>query len=97
MDALIAALPDIFAASVRMCVPLLLVALGELYSERAGLVNIGLDGLMTIGAFIGFGGSMFRSACKPHLCLLYRYALRKSGSCGHGHQYSHARYCDVCI
>ena len=54
MDALIAALPDIFAASVRMCVPLLLVALGELYSERAGLVNIGLDGLMTIGAFIGF-------------------------------------------
>ena len=53
MDVLIAALPDIFAASVRMCVPLLLVALGELfYSERAGLVNIGLDGLMTIGAFL---------------------------------------------
>ena len=42
-----------------------------------------------------FGGSMFRSACKPHLCLLYRYALRKSGSCGYGHQYSHARHCDV--
>ncbi len=54
MESLIAALPDILAATIRMCVPLLFVALGELFSERAGLVNIGLDGLMTIGAFVGF-------------------------------------------
>ena len=39
---------------VSMATPLLLVALGELYSERAGLINIGLDGLMTVGACTGF-------------------------------------------
>ena len=37
-----------------MATPILLVALAELYSERAGLVNIGLDGIMSIGALIGF-------------------------------------------
>ena len=36
--------------------PLLLVALGELYSERAGLTNIGLDGIMSIGTIAGFLG-----------------------------------------
>lgn len=45
---------ELLNATVRMTTPLLLVALGELYSERVGLVNIGLDGLMTFGAFMGF-------------------------------------------
>ena len=45
---------DLLISMIRMATPLLLVALGELYSESAGLVNIGLDGLMTIGACIGF-------------------------------------------
>ena len=47
----------LLASTVRMATPLLFVGLAELYSERAGLVNIGLDGLMTIGACIGFIGS----------------------------------------
>lgn len=54
MDAIMASIPDILAATVRMSVPLLLVAIGELFSERAGLINIGLDGLMSVGAFSGF-------------------------------------------
>lgn len=54
MDLFLASLPIILAATIRMTVPLLFVAQGELFSERAGLVNIGLDGLMTIGAFVGF-------------------------------------------
>jgi len=49
-------------SSVRLMVPLLLAALGELISERAGIMNVGLEGMMTAGAFsayvaavIGFG------------------------------------------
>lgn len=45
---------QLFLSTIRMATPLLLVALAELYSERAGLVNIGLDGIMSIGALIGF-------------------------------------------
>lgn len=44
-------------ATVRMSTPLLFTALGEMYSEKAGLVNIGLDGIMTIGALFGFLGT----------------------------------------
>jgi len=45
---------NLLISTIRMMAPLLLVAIGELYSERAGLTNIGLDGLMTMGACFGF-------------------------------------------
>ena len=54
MGTIIAIAPDILSATARMTVPLLLVAIAELFSERAGLVNIGLDGLMSVGALTGF-------------------------------------------
>lgn len=47
-------LGDLILATFRMATPILLVALAELYSERAGLVNIGLDGIMAFGALSGF-------------------------------------------
>lgn len=45
---------ELLLSTVRMATPILVVALGELYSERAGLVNIGLDGIMAFGALVGF-------------------------------------------
>ncbi|MCB8879509.1 ABC transporter permease [Acidisoma cellulosilytica] len=41
----------LLAAAVRLSAPMLLASLGELVSERAGVLNIGLEGLMLFGAF----------------------------------------------
>jgi simple sugar transport system permease protein len=34
--------------------PLLWAALGEIYAERAGVINLGVEGMMVLGAFCGF-------------------------------------------
>ena len=45
---------NLILASVRMATPLLFLSLAELYSQRAGLVHIGLEGLASIGSLVGF-------------------------------------------
>ncbi len=44
----------LFEAALRLAAPLLLAALGELVIERAGLIDIGIEGTMLTGAFAGF-------------------------------------------
>jgi len=45
------------AATVRTATPLLLAALGELLVERAGMINIGLEGAILVGAFSSLVGA----------------------------------------
>lgn len=59
MDALIqffsvSFLTVLLSSGVRATTPLLLAGTGEMYAERAGILNLGIEGMMAMGAFIGF-------------------------------------------
>ena len=43
-------LADILSATIVFAAPLLLVALGGMFSERSGVINIALEGIMVVGA-----------------------------------------------
>ena len=53
---------NIFAATIRISTPLLLSAMGELVTERSGVMNLGVEGMMIFGTFtvwmvVFYGGS----------------------------------------
>lgn len=45
---------SLWAAAVRIASPLIFATLGELICERAGVLNLGIEGIMTAGAFAGW-------------------------------------------
>jgi ABC-type uncharacterized transport system permease subunit len=49
----------LFAAALRMATPIAFASLGGIFSERVGVINIGLEGMMLTGAFAGVAASYF--------------------------------------
>ena len=49
-----AGLTALVSGAILVCAPLLFAGLGELVSERGGVLNIGLEGMMLMGAYAGF-------------------------------------------
>ena len=43
-----------WAATLRIACPLILATLGEMLCERAGVLNLGIEGIMSIGAMVGW-------------------------------------------
>ena len=48
---------NFLASTVGLAMPILIASLGLVYSERAGIVNIGAEGMMLIGALAGYIGA----------------------------------------
>lgn len=44
----------LLAATLRVATPLIYATLGEVFCERAGILNLGIEGIMLLGAFVGF-------------------------------------------
>lgn len=44
----------LFAATLRVATPLIFGTLGELFCERAGILNLGIEGTLFFGSFVGF-------------------------------------------
>lgn len=50
---------DLIASVLRSLIPILLAAIGGMLCERVGIFNIGLEGIILIGAFAGVAASFF--------------------------------------
>ena len=52
-------LPEILGSTIRMSVPLIFACLAGLWSERSGIVDIGLEGKMLVGAFVAASSAYY--------------------------------------
>jgi simple sugar transport system permease protein len=53
------ALVPLFSSGVALAVPTATAAVGECFSERAGNLNLGVEGMMLTGAYAGFIGTYY--------------------------------------
>jgi simple sugar transport system permease protein len=50
--------PGTFSSAIELAMPIALAGLGGLWAERAGVVNIGLEGMMILGTWFGAWGGI---------------------------------------
>ncbi|MCB0238691.1 MAG: ABC transporter permease, partial [Anaerolineae bacterium] len=50
-------LVGLIAATLRVATPLVFGTVGEVITERAGILNLGIEGIMFLGAFVGFAAA----------------------------------------
>ncbi|MBF0280730.1 MAG: ABC transporter permease [SAR324 cluster bacterium] len=79
---------ELITSGVRLSTPLILAALGGMFSERAGVVNIALDGIMIFGAFAA--ASVAYETGNPWLGLIA--AVLVGGLIAHVHGVASIRY-----
>lgn len=54
---------SVLAAAITAGTPILYAALGELITERAGILNLGVEGIMLVGAVAGFIAAVVFESC----------------------------------
>lgn len=50
---------DLISAGILISVPILFAAIGEIFAERSGVLNLGIEGMMALGAICGFIGAFY--------------------------------------
>lgn len=55
--AMILFVQTILSATWRLATPMIYASIGEVFTERSGVLNIGLEGFMLLGAFAGFAAT----------------------------------------
>lgn len=76
MDALLGLLDlALLASTIRLVAPILLAALGGLFTERVGIFNVALEGMMLVGAFFAVAGTFWTGEPLAGLALAVVAAL----------------------
>lgn len=83
MEINLAFITNWIATTLRLSAPLILVGIGGVYSERVGIFNIGMEGMMLAGALAAVAGSYFTGS----LIVATLWAMAAGGILGVLHAY----------
>lgn len=82
-------LTDWGSASIRLATPLILATVGGVYAERSGVFNIGIEGMMLVGAFTAVATSYYVGASGDS-AVVWILAAIASMAAGGGISFIHA-------